>query len=176
MKNNYYNMGIGVCLGCSKTFTIPKAFPEQKYCSRKCAWGSAHRNKKISNAKQGDKNNMWKGDSVGYAALHTWVAIHFPKPNHCSLCGAEKRLDLANISNEYKRDLSDWEWLCRLCHMTKDGRMKAIIERNNLRKIGNRNCLICRKEYRAKHPTHSYCSKSCAATATNLKRRYKKAV
>lgn len=30
---------------------------------------------------------------------------------------------MANISGKYKTDLSDWEYLCRRCHMKKDGRL-----------------------------------------------------
>lgn len=69
----------------------------------------------------------WKGDEVGYAALHDWVKRRLEKPKACQDCGQEKPLDLANISQKYKRDLTDWEWICRSCHMTKDGRLKALL-------------------------------------------------
>lgn len=72
---------------------------------------------------KGSKNGQWKGNKVGYYALHEYVKYHLPKPDLCNLCKKVKKLDLANISQEYKRDLSDWEWLCRICHMMKDGRM-----------------------------------------------------
>lgn len=74
------------------------------------------------------KNGMWKGNKVGYNALHAWVKRNLIKPQTCRDCNQPKSLDLANISGEYKRDLSDWEWLCRKCHMIKDGRL------NNLKK------------------------------------------
>lgn len=32
-------------------------------------------------------------------------------------------LDVANISGKYQRDINDFEWLCRKCHMKKDGRI-----------------------------------------------------
>lgn len=84
--------------------------------------------KAISNGKLSDKNPMWRGDNVGYDALHDWVKRRLKKPAHCQQCGKEaKLLDLANISNEYKRDLSDWEWLCRRCHMHKDGRINGFL-------------------------------------------------
>lgn len=70
----------------------------------------------------GENNWMWKGEKVGYTSLHSWVKRRLNKPKECQDCGEEKRLDLANISQEYKRDITDWEWLCRKCHMTKDGR------------------------------------------------------
>ncbi len=72
-----------------------------------------------------ERNGVWKGDSVGYNALHAWVKRHLVKPHFCHDCN-QPALDLANISGQYKRDLSDWEWLCRKCHMTKDGRLKAL--------------------------------------------------
>lgn len=84
---------------------------------------------KIRKTKTGRLNPMWKGDKVGYHALHNWVKRHFPKPTKCNICQQEKSwLDLANISQDYKRDLVDWEWLCRKCHMIKDGRFARFIK------------------------------------------------
>lgn len=67
-------------------------------------------------------NPMWKGDLVGYNALHDWVKYRFPKPSLCENCSKEEARDLANKSGQYSRDLSDWWWLCRHCHMKIDGR------------------------------------------------------
>lgn len=75
-------------------------------------------------------NPMWKGDDVGYEGLHGWIKTHLKKPKECQACFKEKRLDLANISQKYFRKISDWEWLCRKCHMAKDGRRKNLIFRN----------------------------------------------
>jgi len=76
----------------------------------------------ISNAVKKEKNHMWKGDKVGYGALHSWVKRQKPKPKYCECCKKNFVYDLANISGEYKRDINDYEWLCRKCHMKKDGR------------------------------------------------------
>ncbi|MCK5061745.1 hypothetical protein KAR28_04290 [Candidatus Parcubacteria bacterium] len=80
-----------------------------------------------SKSKLGKKNPMWKGDDVGYNALHAWINRYLPKPKVCECCKKIPPYDLANKSGKYKRDLSDWEWLCRGCHMTKDGRMKIFV-------------------------------------------------
>jgi len=70
-----------------------------------------------------EKNGMWRGDGVKYSGLHLWIKSHLKKPDCCQGCGEKtSKLDLANISQEYKRELNDWEWLCRRCHMNKDGR------------------------------------------------------
>jgi len=88
--------------------------------------------KKISQSRIGDKNPMWKGDNVGYFSLHEWVIIRFPKPELCECCKKVPPHDLAN-KGIYNRELKNWEWLCRRCHMTKDGRMEKLIERNKAR-------------------------------------------
>jgi hypothetical protein len=77
---------------------------------------------------------MWKGDKVKYNALHDYIKYNLPKPNKCQDCNKSKRLDLANISGNYLRDLSDWEWLCRSCHMIKDERLNKL-HKNNIGKI-----------------------------------------
>ena len=82
----------------------------------------------LKGQKMGNKNGMWKGDKVGYFSLHEWVRIHKPKPESCEICKLVKGLEIANISQEYKRDLSDWEWICRRCHMQKDGRLAKFIK------------------------------------------------
>lgn len=74
----------------------------------------------------GDKNSQWKGDEVGYSALHEYMRTICPKPDLCESCRDKSPMDLANISGEYLREEKDWEWLCRSCHMKKDGRMKNL--------------------------------------------------
>lgn len=84
-----------------------------------------------SKIKQSEGNPRWKGDKAGYYAMHYWVKARLKKPRRCPSCKKVPKnltgLDLANISQEYKRDITDWEWLCRLCHMKKDGRLAKLI-------------------------------------------------
>ena len=76
---------------------------------------------------KGSNNGYWKGDNVCYTGLHLWIKTRLPKSESCQECGLKTdKLDLANISQEYKRDVSDWEWLCRSCHMKKDGRINNL--------------------------------------------------
>src|SRR5207247_7826787 len=85
---------------------------------------------RVAAAKLDERNPNWHGDRVEYSGLHGWGKRRLPRPTACSACGAVGKVDLANKSQEYQRNLSDWEWLCRLCHMTKDGRRDALIQRN----------------------------------------------
>ena len=67
-----------------------------------------------------EKIGTWKGDTVGYRALHDWVRVRRGKPKVCEFCGSQDRMEWANKSHEYKRDISDWLELCHKCHMKYD--------------------------------------------------------
>lgn len=73
-----------------------------------------------------EEHHLWKGSTAGYGAIHSWVRRRKPKPYFCEQCGQAPPRDLANISQKYKRDVDDFEWLCRKCHMLKDGRIKKL--------------------------------------------------
>ena len=101
--------------------------------------------KKMSEAKMGENNPLfekygkdhpnWKGEDVSYGALHEWIRKHKPIPKKCEKCGkVTTKLDASNISGEYKRDLNDWEYLCRSCHWKKD---KIYLNFNNKKEMGN---------------------------------------
>ena len=83
--------------------------------------------KKIGLSRQYPRNeevHNWKGDKVGYAALHTWIQRKLGKPSTCQKCLksglSTKKIHWANISGEYKRDFSDWIRLCAICHHKMD--------------------------------------------------------
>jgi len=75
---------------------------------------------------RGEKHRLWKGDLVGYAGLHKWVRKAKLKQKFCERCEEVKPHDVANISGKYKRDVNDFEWLCRKCHIKSDGRLKNL--------------------------------------------------
>lgn len=75
----------------------------------------------------GDRNNQWKGNKVGLDSLHEWIGNRKPKPEFCEYCNKVPPFDLANISGKYLRDIYDFKWLRRSCHMKSDGRLKKLI-------------------------------------------------
>src|SRR3990167_9071587 len=77
-------------------------------------------------SRRNEKHSMWKGDEVGYHSLHSWIKRRKIKPKFCEQCKKKPPYDLANISQEYKRDINDFKWLCRRWHMIEDGRMKNL--------------------------------------------------
>lgn len=110
---------------------VPVKERRNECCSKRCG-GVLHARrypewwrKKLKTLKK-ELNPNWKGNNVGKDGLHGWVKRWKKKPKNCEVCGKQKRLDLANISQRYKRSLDDWEYICRRCHMTKDGRMERL--------------------------------------------------
>lgn len=83
---------------------------------------------KMRNNQLGEKNTMWRGDVVGKGPLHDWIRYRKPQPSSCECCGkVTSKLDLANISGWYYRDVNDFEYLCRRCHMHKDRRLEKFL-------------------------------------------------
>ena len=119
-------------LNCQATVNL------RKFCSKKCAnnyhgispnctaKGRKHtpRAKRLlSQCKLAEKNPMWKGDEVKYGSLHVWVKVRKPKPLLCEKCKSVPPYDLTSIDDRYTRNVEDWQWLCRRCHMESDGRL-----------------------------------------------------
>lgn len=81
-----------------------------------------------------EKNVNWKGDKVGYRALHEWIEGQLGKPTTCEFCLKENltghEIHWANKSWEYRRDVSDWIRLCPSCHKAYD--MSKIHNNTNL--------------------------------------------
>lgn len=94
------------------------------------------------NNKEGSKNPKWKGDEVGNNGLHEWIRRHKPKPRFCENCELEMPYDLANVSGKYLRDINDFKWLCRSCHMKGDDRIY------NLKQFQSKGvmCVVCGQE------------------------------
>ena len=70
-----------------------------------------------------EEHNMWKGDDVGYTALHDWVKKHLGRPKKCEYCKLDDKKRVyhwANKSGKYKRNLKDWVRLCVPCHRKYD--------------------------------------------------------
>lgn len=124
-----------------------------KYCSKKCMYtyrkrpsglkydlkvenkGWIQKGQRLSPETEfqlGELPHNFKGDAVGYAALHDWVRRHRGSPQMCEHCSGTKKVQWANKSGEYNRDLSDWLELCYWCHRKYDrkmwGRIKEVFE------------------------------------------------
>ena len=120
------------CLQCGKSFYN---YMNKFFCSMGCAgkfkrgkkFSSAHR-ESLSRARTGrfqfEKHPQWKGDDVGYGALHEWVYRVLGSPMVCEKCNSKKannkEIHWANKSGKYLRDKTDWMRLCVKCHKNHD--------------------------------------------------------
>lgn len=77
---------------------------------------------------EGVKAPHWLGDKAKpasiYCRVHRWVERQLGKPLICEHCEREvettRLIHWANISKEYKYDVSDWARLCTFCHKRYD--------------------------------------------------------
>lgn len=77
-------------------------------------------NKKIP---KGEKHYKWQ-EKPTYHAVHFWIRKELGFPNTCLHCGLKsdnhRKIQWANLSGEYKRDILDWIRLCSSCHKKYD--------------------------------------------------------
>lgn len=109
------------CSVCNILFTYYQSKQKGECCSISCSTKLKWR-KNIFIPNIGDKNGMWKGDDVGYQPLHAWVRRQLGNPQHCENCDTTtaKKFEWANLSGQYKRDITDWARLCTSCHRVYD--------------------------------------------------------
>ena len=137
-----------ICQECGNTYQrSPYQAKITKHCSRSChnraagrasskPWAhkiakthtgmkkpwTSERNKKYR--LKGDQIKTWKGDAVGYIAIHNWAHRHIGLKKCCERCGEGGKLEMANRSQHYKRELGDWWTLCVTCHRALDAEFR----------------------------------------------------
>jgi hypothetical protein len=88
---------------------------------------------------KGELNGQWKGDDIKYDAIHAYVNRHKPKTvdGLCEICHEKPYRDLALNSNKktYSRNINDYSYLCRLCHMVTDSRIARFYDSKNQTKL-----------------------------------------
>ena len=98
------------------------------------AWNKNKEHLKIRN----EKHYRWRGDDVGYGAIHSWVRRKKGKPEICIDCGAtvqDRKLQWSNIDHKYRRDINDYVGRCSSCHKKYDINMKLYLCTNTYIKI-----------------------------------------
>lgn len=134
------------CQVCGKLYTRPpKAAMKSKHCSRVChnkvagkiggrAGKGVSRNVGAkrpdlaeynrTHVRRGPESLTWKGDDVGYIAIHNWAHRHVGLKASCEKCGATEKLEMSNKSGQYKREVEDWWTLCKKCHYAFDAEFR----------------------------------------------------
>lgn len=139
---------IKTCIKCGKEFN---GRTKNKFCFKSCyhsyligkpSWNKGKKlsKKHIDNLIKSHKGKYtskesfhWKGDNVGYCALHEWVSRYKGKPTKCEHCGKiflrNSQIHWANIDHKYRRRLNDFIRLCSSCHKIYD--YKNHLKRND---------------------------------------------
>ena len=91
-----------------------------------CGCIRTERNKKIMLERMKLLDGRDASKTGGYHAIHGWARRRLEKPSVCPKCGKKVKLELSNISGTYQKDVSDYEYICRKCHMKLDGRYSVL--------------------------------------------------
>lgn len=70
-----------------------------------------------------ERKHKFHGTHNEYNRIHIWVYKMLGRPDICEFCGQKgtgKKMNWANKSQEYKRELTDWLRLCPPCHTNYD--------------------------------------------------------
>ena len=114
----------------SKMSVTQKSNPTSYWKGKKrdMPWFDGKRNGNVNYFKNnkfiGESHKNWKGEEVGYDALHRWIIRYKGQPETCEKCGKtglkKQQIHWANIDHKYKRVLDDFIRLCSMCHREYD--------------------------------------------------------
>ena len=63
----------------------------------------------------------YKKETISMTNLHAWIKRRKEVPDKCVMCNKDtSKLQLANLSNEYYKDIRDFIWVCKRCHLLLD--------------------------------------------------------
>lgn len=108
----------------------------------------------------GEAHPNWKGDEVGYFALHSWIRREFGKPTICELCSSSENVQWASKNQKYTRQREDWIQLCASCHKKYDVKMNRRVAWNKGKKVD-----------RTLHPTMGHFKKHSAENRKKFSKR-----
>jgi len=83
--------------------------------------------KKMREANKGEKSGLWKGEKVGYSAIHCWLKVNFGKADRChspvmsSSRPCSKKYEWAlKKGRKYARRRENFFMSCTSCHKIYD--------------------------------------------------------
>ncbi len=118
-----------ICEGCGILMRLRPCDVRKniRCCSYECKG-------KMSRGKlSGSNNPMWKGDDIGYKAIHVWINVNFGKANMCEnpeCLHKSTKFEWAKIKDmAYERRRENFFMLCIQCHKRYDGWSKERSEK-----------------------------------------------
>ena len=125
---------VKICEVCKKEYRVKHSVAyRRKHCSKKCKaiFDSQRMKGNVLNngSRKGERNNLWRGNDVGYGGVHKWVRKYYGVPKKCELCGTstvpvgykEKYFfQWSSKTGKYNRLRETWWTLCVKCHEKYD--------------------------------------------------------
>lgn len=117
------------CLKCGNSFFCGYGigigvWNKRKFCSPKCSSDARNGVKypQMSIDRMNEKNPVWKGIHAGKQSIHGWIERKLGMPKYCEHCKTTKAktYDWSNKDHKYSRRFTDWQRLCRSCHLKYD--------------------------------------------------------
>lgn len=124
------SLAVFICGYCKKKFRA-RAKLNRMFCNNSC--------KTKKQFEKPENHPKWRGEDGNTTATHRWVnKLKGGRPTVCEWCKARplpakdgrSRIEWANLSHEYRRDLDDWAALCQSCHRRYDFDRSADRERS----------------------------------------------
>jgi hypothetical protein len=104
-----------VCVECGADFRTTLSEVKRGgglTCSRSCYYKRLPKLLEIKN----------KDMVMTYGGVHHWIKRVAGQPQYCQSCTITTgTFDWSNKSGKYLRDITDWQRLCRSCHIAFDG-------------------------------------------------------
>lgn len=102
-----------VCKTCHEKFDTYVG-RNKRFCSRIC----------LQKGTRGRNHPMWKGNKVGYKAIHNWLHTRFGSANRCENIRCSKKsksFQWAKLRKKrYERKRRNYWMLCYSCHKKYD--------------------------------------------------------
>lgn len=98
-------------------------YPEEGKKKLSCIFKGVRRNPSGEFKKgqtSGSNNINWKGDEVGYYALHMWLKRNYSWSGVCEMCNGDDNVQIASRDYSYTRNREDYMELCYKCHRKYD--------------------------------------------------------
>lgn len=135
------------------------------------SWTLSNEQKRaISERQLGERHWNWKGDNVGYMAIHQYVASF--KVGICKNCGVKGKTESALKKGfKHEKNPKNYIELCKKCHIAYD-RTPEWTEKNKLalsktythtHPIRQITCEHCHNWFIPAKKTRRFCSNSCSA-------------
>lgn len=113
-----------MCLGCLNKSEEHRKKLKENHVGMLGKHHSEETKKKLAQVQKLERGSNWKGDAVGYNALHDWLRKNFGNSNKCENERCDKKSKKYDwcliVGKKYERKRENFTMRCRKCHCEMD--------------------------------------------------------